>query len=96
VDIFTLDRNLFNPAVDKVVSMDVGYSSYPGNYSLRIYNTAGEHIQTLVSRRVNGPIHDHWTWDGTNKAGDPCASGVYVIYLVEPYSKKVKRLLLIR
>ena len=96
VDIFVVNKNLFNPSKDKTVSLLVDYSSYPGEYSLRIYNTAGEHIQTLDRQYLTAPVNKSYLWDGTNKNGDACASGIYVFYLVEPYSKKIKRLLLVR
>ncbi len=95
-DIFTMDKNILNVSTDKIVSVYVSYSDFPGEYSLRIYNTAGEHIQTLDARVLNGPVNQGYTWDGTNKSGEPCASGIYVFYLEEPFGRKVKKLLLIR
>jgi hypothetical protein len=35
-------------------------------------------------------------WNGTNKYGNPCASGVYIFSLREPFDHKIKRILLIR
>ncbi len=97
VDIFYMNKNIFNPATDQSVSIYVGYSHYPGEYSLRIYNSAGENIRDLVpAQRVIGPINNPYYWDGKNKNNELCASGVYIVYLVEPLAKKVKRLLLIR
>jgi flagellar hook assembly protein FlgD len=63
---------------------------------LRIYNSAGEHIQTLDSQDLNGPYQRSYSWDGTNKHGDSCASGVYVIYLIKPYGRQLARVLLVR
>lgn len=96
VDIFYADKNLFNPANDKTVSITVEYSKFPGDYSLRIYNSAGEHIRTIDAHYANAPINQTYLWDGKNKNGDACASGVYVIYLIEPFDRKLKRLLLVR
>jgi hypothetical protein len=96
VDIFKVDRNLFRPALDKAVTINVQYNKYPGNYDLWIYNSVGEHIKTLDTTHLNAAVNKTYQWDGTNKNGDPCASGVYVLYLVEPFDRKIKRLLLVR
>jgi flagellar hook assembly protein FlgD len=74
----------------------VNYTSYPGEYGLRIYNSAGEHIKTLDDQQLTAPVSQWYSWDGKNKYGNPCASGVYIFYLVEPYSVKTKKILLVR
>ncbi len=94
-DLFYVDHNSFNPS-NGPVSINVQYSKYPGNYDLWIYNSAGEHIKTLDSKNLTSTIQQWYSWDGTNKYNAKCASGVYIIYLVEPYDRKEKRILLIR
>jgi len=74
----------------------VEYNLYPGAYSLRVYNSAGEHIRTLDDGILDNPVRRSYAWDGKNKYGEPCASGVYVIYLIEPYDRKIKRVILMR
>ncbi len=96
VDIFTADKNIFSPSTDKVVTINVQYNQFPGSYNLWIYNTAGEHIKTLDTMVMSAPVNKIYTWDGTNKNGEQCSSGVYILYLVEPFGKKLKRLILIR
>lgn len=78
------------------VSIEVQYSRYPGLYSLMIYNSAGEHIKTLDNTTLNAPVSAVYQWDGKNKYGDTCASGIYILNLTEPYSRKVKKLLIVR
>jgi hypothetical protein len=95
-DEFYVAQNVYNATTDQPVSIFVGYSQFPGAYSLWIYNSAGEHIRTLDSQNLTAPINQSYFWDGKNKYGDKCASGVYILYLVEPFSTKVKRLVLIR
>jgi hypothetical protein len=95
-DEFYVAQNVYNATTDQPVSIFVGYSQFPGAYSLWIYNSAGEHIRTLDSQNLTGPINQSYFWDGKNKYGNKCASGVYILYLVEPFSTKVKRLVLIR
>ena len=96
IDVFYADKNLFSPTTDKAVSITVAYNRFPGEYSLRIYNTAGEHIKTYEARTLTSPVNKTYTWDGTNKNGDACASGVYILYLIEPFDRKIKRILLVR
>lgn len=94
-DSFYINKNAFTPSQGPV-SIFVAYTEYPGPFSLLIYNTAGEHVKTLFSQQLGGPVNQWYSWDGTNTAGGHCASGVYLFYLTEPYSRKVKRVLLIR
>ena len=72
------------------------YTDYSGPYDLMIYNTAGEHVRTLASQQLSAPISQSYSWDGTNKYGNKCASGVYIIYLTEPFSVKMKRVILLK
>ncbi|HVZ79379.1 MAG TPA: hypothetical protein VHE12_01110 [bacterium] len=96
VDIFYVSKNAFDPKNDGPVSIYVGYSKFPGDYSLRIYNSAGEHIRTLDSKTVNQPLSESYEWDGKNKYGDDCASGIYILLLREPFAVKMKRVLILR
>ncbi len=94
-DLFYVSENIFQPSQGPI-SIQVDYCQYPGAYSLGIYNSAGEHIKTLDARHLEGPIAASYLWDGRNKNGDPCASGVYILYLVEPYNRQIKRILLLK
>jgi hypothetical protein len=94
-DQFYVSKNLFRPSQGPV-SIRVDYCMYPGDFSLRIYNSAGEHVKTLDQGRLDGPLHQSYSWDGTNKYGDACASGVYLFYLREPYGRRTARILLVR
>ena len=94
-DIFNVTQNILKPS-GPPVSIFVNYTSYPGEYGLRIYNSAGENIKTLDDQQLTAPVSQWYSWDGKNKYGDPCASGVYIFYLIEPYSVKSKKILLVR
>ena len=94
-DIFTVSENILRPDQGPV-SIYVEYNIYPGSYALRIYNSAGEHIRTLDEGDVDAPVKRSYGWDGKNKYGEACADGVYIFYLIEPYDRKVKRILLVR
>lgn len=92
---FFVSKNAFNPDQGPV-SIHVSVNNYPGEYDLWVYNSAGEHIRTLDAMQLSSPIDRTYQWDGTNKYGEKCASGVYVFYLVEPYYRKTKAVLLVR
>ena len=93
-DIFYVNQNLFNSS-NGSVSIYVAYNSYPGDYRLWIYNSAGELIKKMDTQQLSAPISKSYLWDGTNTLGNKCASGVYILYLIEPFSRKTKRVLLI-
>jgi flagellar hook assembly protein FlgD len=85
---------MFEPPQESV-SIRVQVSDYPGNYSLRIYNSAGELVRNLDHRTLTGPYQNDYSWNGKNDAGSYCASGVYVIYLIEPVKRRIARVLLV-
>lgn len=94
VDVFEVTKNIFNPS--EPVSILVEYTTYPGPLELRVYNSTGEYIKTLDSEQLSQPVSQWFGWDGKNRYGDPCASGVYIIYLVETRSIKTKRIILVK
>jgi flagellar hook assembly protein FlgD len=77
------------------VSITVSINEYPGSYALKVYNSAGEHIKTIDEDQLSSPLSRTYPWDGTNKYGDKCATGVYVIYLIEPLKRKLARVILV-
>jgi flagellar hook assembly protein FlgD len=82
-DGFYISKNIFTQA--QPVSIFVSTTQSPGNYGLTIFNSAGEHIKTLDHLFISAPYQKSYTWDGKNKYGSTCASGVYVIYLSLPF-----------
>jgi flagellar hook assembly protein FlgD len=94
-DAFYVSRNIFNPSLQGPVSVFVATVWGHGKYSLRVYNSAGEHIKTLDDQYLTTPGQFAYTWDGTNKYGQKCASGMYLFYLVKPFKRQLARVLLI-
>ncbi len=89
---FYVDKNVFQSGQASVTITFCLPNA--GNYSLRIYNSAGEHIKTLADGYFTPSSSSQaYPWDGKNKYGDTCASGVYLIYLVTPVEKKLARVL---
>ncbi len=93
---FKISNNYFSPSQGPVSIYVVFCSDYRGPYSLKIYNSAGEHIRTLDERPVTGSFYGSYLWDGTNKHGDFCASGIYLIQKNNLFERKIKKILVIR
>src|SRR5665213_2397997 len=96
-DIFQICRNVFNETVDGTVCVSFSSAQYPGQMTLKIYNSVGEHIKTLFDESLTQPLPPTIiNWDGTNKFGQKVASGVYVVYLIKPLGRSTGRLVVIR
>jgi len=92
---FFADQNLFHPSQGPL-SIVVGQCTYPGTFSLKVYNTAGEQVRTLDEGQLTGFWQRAYPWDGRNQKGEDCASGVYLLRLVGPKTTKALRVLLVR
>ncbi len=90
---FWISKNIFTPS--SPVSISVSINNYPGHLALNIYNSAGEHVKNLVEKELSAPFNDVYSWDGTNKHGDKCASGVYIIYMLGPFERRVAKVVFI-
>jgi hypothetical protein len=81
--------NPFNP--DTKVSF---YLNTSEKTILRIYNTKGELLKTLVNRDLPPGLHSY-VWNGTDKSNRPAASGIYYFQLqAGNYTETRKGLLL--
>ncbi|HET9870455.1 MAG TPA: FlgD immunoglobulin-like domain containing protein, partial [bacterium] len=92
--VFTVSQNVLTDATSPVSI----HASYPqsGKYEMKVYNSVGEFIKDL-DPGTNPSGQDHWfTWDGTNYLGQKCASGIYVIYYLQPLGVKEAKILLLR
>ena len=63
--------------------------------SLKIYNTVGQLIKTLVDETQAGGIHTI-NWDGKDELGKNVASGVYLYQLKAENSNENRKMLLVR
>ncbi|MFH1282719.1 MAG: carboxypeptidase regulatory-like domain-containing protein [bacterium] len=67
----------------------------------RIYNIAGEMVREInvsdqITGGIDGGFHYYIDWDGKNKDGDKCASGVYFCVTEIGNKKKVVKMALIK
>lgn len=95
-EVFQVCKNVFNIPKDIYVCIVIGTNEYPGEMTLRIYNSAGEHIKTLYDQVLSAPLSPTViNWDGKNKFGAEVASGIYVVYLQKPFGRAVARLVVL-
>ena len=57
------------------------YIPQDGHIEIMVYNVLGQKVNTLVSAYQQAGEH-RTGWDGSNSAGEKCASGIYVCRLV--------------
>jgi flagellar hook assembly protein FlgD len=95
-DSVSISKNLFRPA-QETLAVSVTFACYPGQYDVKIYNSAGEFVRTLDSQYIRGPFSSSFPpWDGTNASGENVASGVYLFSITEPFKRRVAKVLLVR
>jgi len=63
--------------------------------SLRIFNLFGQEVKTLIHTKQGAGLKSV-VWDGTNNAGQPVASGIYVYRLKTSETRISKKLILMR
>ncbi len=66
-----------------------------GDVRLEIYDIAGRLVKTLADGEMNSGEHII-AWDGTDKAGDSVASGIYFYSLASDNKIKTNRMLLLK
>jgi hypothetical protein len=82
--------NPFNPTT--TVSYSLAKS---GNVSLRIYNTKGQLVKTLVKGSMKAG-QNRIVWDGLNDAGKPVSSGLYFYKLDAPDYSSIRKMLMLK
>jgi flagellar hook assembly protein FlgD len=72
-----LAQNFPNPFnIETSIQYSIVSDQYPRHVTLKIYNTLGQEIKTLVDE-VKEPADYTVTWDGKDNNGGEAASGVY-------------------
>jgi len=89
---FALNQSAPNPA-RSITSISFNLPK-SGNYSLKIYNIAGQVIRTLDSKGVAG--QNTVTWNGLDNSGRKVANGVYLYNLNAFGNSATKKLVVVR
>ena len=82
--------NPFNPST--TISYGLGEDGF---VTLKIYNTLGEEVATLVNGFQAAGLKSA-TWDGRNNAGAPVASGIYIYRLTAGDMVKSEKMMLMK
>jgi hypothetical protein len=83
--------NPFNPAT--VIEFAV---PSPGRVALRIYDTRGQLVRTLLDTQFAAPKHARVAWDGRDDAGRVVSSGVYFYKLETADHVASRKMLLLK
>jgi hypothetical protein len=68
-----------------------------GHAEIAVYDVLGRRVRTLLDREVRPGADQTVTWDGTNGAGQPLASGVYFVRLQTASGRQdVSKVVLVR
>jgi len=90
----TLMQNAPNPVRGKT------YISYqlaqPGNTSLKIYNTNGQLVRTLVDNRYQKPGYYDISWDAKDDRGNQVAAGVYLYQITNGSFSESRKMVVIK
>lgn len=81
--------NPFNPQT--TISFSLPENDFT---SLEILSMLGQHVRTLVSRRMDAGTHSV-SWDGCNDKGEPMAAGVYIYKLQSGRLAESRKMLLL-
>lgn len=82
--------NPFNPRIMLSLSL-----SHSGQWSIRIMDIRGQHVKTVFAgEKEKGDYLVEW--DGTNHAGQGVSSGQYLVEIVGPADRIVRKVTLIR
>ena len=85
--------NPFNPSTR--IAYEIPGGASPGHVLLRIYDTAGRTVRTLVDGPQAAGSHES-IWDGTGDQGTPVGSGVYTCRLEWNKRSETRRMVLVR
>ena len=90
---FSLQQNYPNPFnPNTTIHFSLPRASH---ITLKIYNSKGQEIKTLVDRNVGAGLH-HATWDGRAHWGDSVTNGFYVYRLESDFGVEAKKMILMK
>ncbi len=83
--------NPFNPSTNIDFTLPISKA-----ISIKIYNTLGQEVRTLINNRKYAAGTYTVQWDGRDNNGNPVASGVYIYKLIFGNFAKSKKMTLVR
>jgi hypothetical protein len=83
--------NPFNPSTHIHFSL-----SERSHVSIRVYNVLGQLVRTLVDEDRGAGNYTDVLWNGTNRAGEPVASGVYFYKMAAKNFVKTRKMVLLK
>jgi hypothetical protein len=83
--------NPFNPQT----AISYSLAKAADNVSLKVYNTKGQLIKTLVNKPQSAGKYQK-IWEGADQSGNPAASGVYLYKLSVDKNSYTRKMLLIK
>ncbi len=90
---FVLEQNYPNPFNPLTI---ISYQVTSDNWvTLKVYDLLGRKVKTLVNKQM-APGRYTVRWDGTNDAGQPVSSGVYLYRIETGGFSKIKKMVLLR
>ncbi|MDD3807239.1 MAG: YCF48-related protein [Candidatus Marinimicrobia bacterium] len=66
------------------------------NVTIHVYNILGERVITLVNNAQMPAGYHHVTWNGTNQAGLPVASGIYLYHVEAGKYQSTQRMVFLK
>lgn len=88
-----LQQNMPNPFTDKtMISYQIAHG---GDVNLKVYNSAGQLVRTLVTERQNPGTYSVY-WSGQDNQGKDVSSGVYFMQLSVDAHSTVRKITLLR
>ncbi|MBK7141842.1 MAG: T9SS type A sorting domain-containing protein [bacterium] len=90
---FTLSQNYPNPFNS---STEIRFSlARASEVSVTVYNLLGQEVKRLVDGQVTAGEH-RVTWDGTDRNGADCASGIYLCRLSTGNNEQCRKMVLLK
>ena len=90
---YRLEQNYPNP-FNPITQIQFGIPK-AGNVTLRIYNSIGQLVKTLVDGNMSKGIH-LVTWDATDNSGNKLSSGVYFYRITSGTFTQVNKMMLLK
>ena len=87
-------NNVINPEQDEQTVLSYGLET-AGNVVINVFNLGGD-LVNVIFRGTQGVGNYVYTWDGTNRAGNIVARGIYFIRIVGPGIDEFRKVMIVK